>query len=664
MDSKIRWGILATGSIAETFARDLKHSHHGILTGVASRTPARAQEFCNTHGGAPSSDYGALLARDDIDAVYIATPHDAHVVWAHRALEAGKATLCEKPLGLNQGEVLSLYGAAARTGVLLVEALMYVMHPRMHLARKLLDDGEIGTVTGFSSGFGFAFPFTPEHRLYNRDRAGGGILDIGIYPLTAARFLLGEPASLSGDARLAPTQVDAEARARLDYGDFAAELHCAVDTEIPWQICVTGTKGTMTIDQPWHSGPDNQAVIITREDATQRSYDSAETRPLYAVEADHVAECLMRGDTVSALVSPDFSINTAYWLDRWREAGGVTYAADTLDANGFDAVPPQAARHATMPVLHLDGLDKPVSRLVLGTDNQVDVATLAAMGDAFFEHGGTCIDTAHIYSDGMSETALGAWIEARGIRENLVILGKGAHPPDCTPDAMARQLDESLERLRTDYLDIYCLHRDNRDIPIAEWVDGLHAEIDKGRIRVFGGSNWTSARLDAANDYARSKGRSGFSLVSNNFSLARMEKPVWDGCLASSTDDFRDWHTRTGIALFPWSAQARGFFLDWESVPLSAARHGADPTIEEMHRVWGSPENLERRKRAMELAARKNTSALQIALAYVLHQPFPTAALIGPRTPMQLVDSIAACNIELSRDEVNWLDLRADNAGN
>ena len=171
MDRKIRWGILATGSIADTFARDLKHSHHGTLAGVASRTPARAQEFCDMHGGTACGDYAALLARDDIDAVYIATPHDAHVIWAHRALEAGKATLCEKPLGLNQGEVLSLYGAAARNRVLLVEALMYVMHPRMHLARKLLDDGEIGTVTGFSSSFGFAFPFTPEHRLYNRDRA-------------------------------------------------------------------------------------------------------------------------------------------------------------------------------------------------------------------------------------------------------------------------------------------------------------------------------------------------------------------------------------------------------------------------------------------------------------------------------------------------------------
>ena len=339
MDRKIRWGILATGSIAETFASDLKLSHYGILAGVASRTPARAQEFCDRHGGTASEDYAALLARDDIDAVYIATPHDGHVIWAHRALEEGKATLCEKPLGLNQGEVLSLYGTAARNGVLLVEALMYVMHPRMHLARKLLDDGEIGTVTGFSSGFGFAFPFTPEHRLYNRDRAGGGILDIGIYPLTAARFLLGEPASLAGEARLAPTHVDAEARAKLDYGDFAAELHCAVDTEIPWQICVTGSEGTMTIDQPWHSGPDNQSVIITLEDGTQRIYESDEARPLYAVEADHVAECILRGEGVSDLVSPDFSINTAYWLDSWREACVVTYAADVLDINGFDARP-------------------------------------------------------------------------------------------------------------------------------------------------------------------------------------------------------------------------------------------------------------------------------------------------------------------------------------
>ena len=662
MDGKIRWGILATGSIADTFASDLKHSHYGVLFGVASRSFARAQAFCDTHGGTPSHDYAALLARDDIDAVYIATPHDAHVVWAHRALEAGKATLCEKPLGLNQGEVLSLYGAAARNNVLLVEALMYVMHPRMYLARKLVSDGEIGTVTGFSSGFGFSFPFTPEHRLYNRDRAGGGMLDIGIYPLTAARFLLGEPHALSGEARLAPTGVDAEARAILDYGNFAADLHCAIDTDIAWQISVMGSDGKLVIDQPWHSGPDNQSIVVTKADGSVQEFSTAETRPLYAVEADHVADCLQRGDIASDLVSPEFSINTAYWLDRWRTAGGVTYDADTLGPTGFDANPPVAGRHGIMPMMHMDGVDTPISRLVLGTDNQIDAPTLAAMADTFFEQGGTCFDTAHIYSDGVSEQVLGAWIKARGVRDQIVILGKGAHPPDCTPDAMARQLDESLNRLQTEYIDIYCLHRDNPDIPVEEWVDALHAQVKAGRMRVYGGSNWTSARIDAANAYARASGKQGFALVSNNFSLARMEQPVWDGCLASSTDSFRDWHTKTGIALFPWSAQARGFFLDWEAQPLSASRHGADPTIDEMHRVWGSPENLERRRRALELAARKNVSALQIALAYVLHQPFATAALIGPRTPMQLADSLAACAITLDDDEVNWLDLRASDS--
>ena len=100
---KTRWGILATGSIATQFATDLPHSHTGVLTGVASREASKATAFCETHGGTPS-DYETLLARDDIDAVYIATPHDSHLAWSHKAMAAGKAVLCEKPLGLNQGQ--------------------------------------------------------------------------------------------------------------------------------------------------------------------------------------------------------------------------------------------------------------------------------------------------------------------------------------------------------------------------------------------------------------------------------------------------------------------------------------------------------------------------------------------------------------------------------
>ena len=655
---KIRWGLLATGNIASLFAADLKHSHYGELVGVASRDADKAAAFCAEHGGTPS-DYEALLARDDIDAVYIATPHDSHLAWTHKALAAGKAVLCEKPLGLNQGEVLNLYGEAARHNILLVEALMYLMHPRMHLAKKLIEDGAIGKPTGFSSAFGFAFPFNNDHRLYNIDRAGGGILDIGIYPLTAARYLLGEPQGLTGEARLAPSGADAEAKAVLAYDGFDAHLHCAIDTEFDWHITVEGESGTLKITQPWHPGPQNNHIVITDARGNETTHTSDETRPLYAVEADHVADLIKGGATSSDLVTPEFSINTAYWLDRWREAGGVHYAADRLGTKGFHgaAVTPQA--HGTLPRIAIDGFDKQISNLALGTDNQIDAPTMAAMADAFIEAGGTVFDTAFIYSEGRSEELLGTWMAARGIRDELVILSKGAHTPDCFPEAVATQLDQSLARLQTDHLDLYCLHRDNPDVPVSEWIDALNKEVDAGRMKQFGGSNWTAERIDEANAYAAANGKQGFALLSNNFSLARMEDPVWPGCLASSKDTFRDWHETNDFPLLPWSAQARGFFLDWDGTGLAATRHGADPTDEEMQRVWGSTENMERRNRAFQLADEMGVSALQIALAYVVNQPFPCCALIGPRTPMQMADSVAAAKLSLTLEQIAWLDLRA-----
>jgi predicted dehydrogenase/aryl-alcohol dehydrogenase-like predicted oxidoreductase len=662
--AKIRWGILATGNIAAQFASDLQHSHSGILGGAASRQLENAEAFCQTHGGTASDSYEALLQRDDIDAVYIATPHDSHIQWAYRALEAGKPVLCEKPLGLNQGEVLALYGEAARRNVLLVEALMYLMHPRMHLAKQLLDDGNIGEITGFSASFGFAFPFTPEHRLYDKKLGGGGILDIGIYPLTAARFLIGDPSGLTGSARLAPSQVDAEARASLTYDGFEAELHCALDTDLPWRITVEGSTGILQIDQPWHPGPDNNAITITRPDGGQETHNTEsgngakDARPLFAIEADHFGALVQAKAQHSDLVSPDFSIHNAYWLDLWRQAAGVQYDADGLSQTGFHGRAVRLGADANMAMGAIAGLEKPVSKLVLGTDNQTDAPTMAAMADAFVEAGGNCFDTAHIYSGGISETLLGQWMQARGLREELVILGKGAHTPDCTPEAVGQQLDISLQRLQIDYLDIYCLHRDDPQVPVAQWIDTLNAEVDAGRIKIFGGSNWTAQRIDEANAYAEQNGLQGFAAVSNNFSLARMESPVWDGCIASSTDDFRQWHEARNMALLPWSAQARGFFLNWAQNGLAASRHGADPTDQELQRVWGSGPNMQRRERAFELAKELGVSAIQIALAYVLHQSFPCFAVIGPRTPMQLQDSLAASRIALSAQQVAWLDLR------
>ena len=659
--TSLRWGILSTGNIAGQFATDLKHSLHGVLQGVASRDPQAAASFCEEHGGTPSETYLALLQRDDIDAVYIATPHDSHAHWSHLAIANSKAVLCEKPLGINQGQTLSLYGAAEENNVLLVEALMYLMHPRMHKARALIETGAIGNVTGFSSSFGFAFPFTPDHRLYNRDLAGGAILDIGIYPLTAARYLLGEPKSLAGEARLADTLVDAEAKAQLDYEDFTAYLHCSIDTDLPWVIQVEGTTGTLTIDQPWHPGPINGDIIITNTQTEDIAVHSVtETRPLYAVEADHIAELIHAGNTASDLVTPAFSINTSYWLDRWRNEAGVTYDADKLSATGFRGKSVSVKSSSTIPTQKIGGLSKAVSKLALGTDNQIDAPTMAAMADIFVEQGGNCFDTAFIYSGGISETLLGQWITTRNIRDQVIISGKGAHTPECNPAAMTAQLATSLERLQTEYLDIYCLHRDNPAVPVSEWIEALNAEVSAGRIRIFGGSNWSPSRIDEANKYATENGLQGFSLVSNNFSLARMESPVWDGCIASSTPEYFSWHSQNNFPVMAWSSQARGFFLDWEASELAAGRHGADPTMQELQRVWGSPENMERRRRANQLADKYGLSAIQIALTYVIRQSFPAFAVIGPRTPGQLLESVQACKLELSDAELAWLDLRDD----
>jgi aryl-alcohol dehydrogenase-like predicted oxidoreductase len=147
-------------------------------------------------------------------------------------------------------------------------------------------------------------------------------------------------------------------------------------------------------------------------------------------------------------------------------------------------------------------------------------------------------------------------------------------------------------------------------------------------------------------------------LLSNNFSLARMEDPVWPGCLASSTDDFRDWHTAQQLPVIAMVRPSARFFPQLGGSGLAATRHGADPTDDEMQRVWGSDTNLERRRRAYELADEMGVSAIQIALAYVVNQPFPCCALVGPRNPMQLQDSLDAAQIILTPQQVNWLDLR------
>jgi aryl-alcohol dehydrogenase-like predicted oxidoreductase len=200
-------------------------------------------------------------------------------------------------------------------------------------------------------------------------------------------------------------------------------------------------------------------------------------------------------------------------------------------------------------------------------------------------------------------------------------------------------------------VDVYFIHRDNPAIPVEEFVDALNENVAAGRIRAFGGSNWSLERIAAGNAYAARAGLRGFSAISNNFSLARMVDPVWKGCIAASDPAYREFLTQSQLVLMPWSSQARGFFLE-----DSAPEFNAD---KERVRCWFADDNFERLGRARELSAAKGVRAINIALAYVLAQPFPTFPLIGPRRLSETRSSLESLQVTLTPDEVKWLNLEA-----
>ena len=281
-------------------------------------------------------------------------------------------------------------------------------------------------------------------------------------------------------------------------------------------------------------------------------------------------------------------------------------------------------------------IGKDVSRLVMGT-----VRVEPALWEAFVERGGTCFDTAHHYG-AESERAIGALVERSGLRERLVVVGKGGHTPYCTPGDLRRQLPESLERLRTDHVDLYLLHRDNQAHPVAAFAEALAEHLAAGRTRAIGVSNWAVARVEAFNEEAAAHGLAPVACLSNQFSLAEMLDPVWEGCLTAFDAASRAWLERTQTPLLAWSAQARGFF---------AGR----PEDEEVRRSWLDESNVERRRRAEELAGRLGAPPAAVALAWVLAQPFPTFAVVGPRDRAELDACLAAVDVLLTAEDVGRL---------
>ena len=192
MEQRLRWGILGAGTIARTFARGLAASRTGTLVAVGSRSLATAESFGDEFDVAHRyGSYDDLLADADVQAVYIATPHPMHAEWAIKAAEAGKHILCEKPLTLNHAEAMAVVEAARAHNVFLMEAFLYRCHPQTAALVDLIQAGAIGAVRLIQATYGFNATFNPDGRLFRQDLGGGGILDVGCYPVSFARLIAG-----------------------------------------------------------------------------------------------------------------------------------------------------------------------------------------------------------------------------------------------------------------------------------------------------------------------------------------------------------------------------------------------------------------------------------------------------------------------------------------
>jgi aryl-alcohol dehydrogenase-like predicted oxidoreductase len=506
------------------------------------------------------------------------------------------------------------------------------------------------------ASFAFQASFNPESRIFADDLAGGGILDVGGYPVSMARLIAGaaigapyaEPAAVTAVGQVGETGADEWSVATLFFDSgMTAQVSTGVRLGDENRVRVLGSEGYLVIEDPWFAG-DGKPTHVTLHKVGEEPRDiSAEPAFIYTAEADAVAAAIEQRQAPEMTWAD--TLGNLDVQDAWRKAIGQQYASERDDVLIPTATGRPLARREDAPMTYgkVPGLDKQVSRLVMGVDNQQTLPHAATMFDDFVERGGTTFDTAYIYGGGRGEKLLGQWITSRGNRDEVVVIGKGAHTPYCDPESITRQLNESLERLQTDHVDLYLMHRDNEDIPVGEFVDVLDEHFRAGRMKAFGGSNWSTARFDEANAYAAANGKQPFTLLSNHLSLARAYDVPWAGCRHVSDDESQAWLRDRQVALFPWSSQARGFF--------TGRAKPEDRSDEELVRCFYSDGNFERLRRAEELADKYGVEPTAIALAWLLNQPYPVFPLIGPRHLSETRTSLPGLSVELSGDEVAWL---------
>lgn len=312
-----------------------------------------------------------------------------------------------------------------------------------------------------------------------------------------------------------------------------------------------------------------------------------------------------------------------------------------------------------MKYVSIPGTELAPSALVLGASDYgttLDRSDSFAMLDAFVERGGNMIDTALVYGNGESEKTIGAWLKARGGKRDILVATKGAHPDlaDWTPrlnkEDIRNDLHASLRHLGIECINLYWLHRDDPEVPAEEIIGVLNEQAEAGKIRYFGCSNWSVARIRQANDYARLSGLQAFVGSQLLWNLARLNPgSIGDATVAAMDEASLDYYRQAGLAVFAFTSQARGFFS-------KADERGLDAIVNWVKQMFYNETTMERLARAKQLAGDKQVKVAAIVLAYLLNHSVPAFPIVAFSSRAQLEQALQAVDCILTAEEVRWLE--------
>ena len=322
MSEKINWGIVGSGKIANKFARDLAIVESGQLAAVASRSLEKAKTFAEAHKAESYYDnYQALFDDSNVDIIYIATPHDSHMEYSIKAMDAGKHVLCEKPIGVNKSQVQQMVDASNRNQVFLMEAFWTRFNPCMIDVLEKINEGLIGSVNYINADFCFYKDAPPESRMYNMDLAGGSLLDVGVYPVFLAYQIFGYPKEILATARFHETGADLQTAAIFKYDDGLANITAGFASKSDMISKIYGSEGSIMMNSPWHH-TDNYHII---KDGKSELINHPLHGMGFSYEIEECHQCILAGKTQSDRWSHQNSLDLISIADEIRNQIGLKY---------------------------------------------------------------------------------------------------------------------------------------------------------------------------------------------------------------------------------------------------------------------------------------------------------------------------------------------------